>query len=75
MKKATIHYDAIAMVFIVLMLSIGLNVWQYWQTQDLMQKYVDAQWASQNDKANLVYTRTLLKQCDPEKYAELDVNP
>ena len=75
MKKATIHYDAIAMVFIVLMLSIGLNVWQYWQTQDLMQKYVDAQWVGQNDKANLVYTRTLLKQCDPEKYAELDVNP
>lgn len=75
MKKATIHYDAIAMVFIVLMLSIGLNVWQYWQTQGLMQKYVDAQWVGQNDKANLVYTRTLLKQCDPEKYAELDVNP
>lgn len=75
MKKATINYDAIAMVFIVLVLSIGLNVWQYWQSQDLMQKYVDAEWAGQNDKANLVYTRGLLKQCDPEKYAELDVNP
>ena len=73
MKKATINYDAIAMVFVVLALSLGLNVWQYWQTQDLMQKYVDEQWSGQNDKANLVYTRTLLKQCDPEKYAELDV--
>jgi len=73
LKKATINYDAIAMVFVVLALSLGLNVWQYWQTQDLMQKYVDAQWSGQNDKANLVYTRTLLKQCDPEKYAELDV--
>lgn len=63
MKQATIHYDAIAMALLVLLLSIGLNVWQYWQTRDLMQKYVDAQWAGQNDKANLVFTRDLLRAC------------
>lgn len=51
------------MALLVLLLSIGLNVWQYWQTRDLMQKYVDAQWAGQNDKANLVFTRDLLRAC------------
>lgn len=74
MKKVTIHYDAIAMVAVVLVISLGINVWQRHQFNELLAEHVDSQWQAQDVKANLVYTRGLLKSCDPVKYADLDVN-
>jgi hypothetical protein len=73
-KSVTIHYDAIALVAIVLVISFGMNIWQRLQFNDLLAEYVDSQWQSQDTSANLVYTRSLLKECDPVKYADLIVN-
>jgi hypothetical protein len=73
-KKLTVNYDAIALVAIALVVSLGMNVWQRQQFNDLLAEYVDSQWEAQNVKANMVYARTLLKECDPVKYADLDVN-
>ena len=74
MKKVTIHYDAIAVAAAVLTISLGMNAWQRYQFNDLLAEHVDSQWEAQNVKANLVYARSLLKVCDPVKYADLDVN-
>jgi hypothetical protein len=73
-KKLTVNYDAIAMIAIVLLVSFGMNVWQRYQFNDLLAEYVDSQWEAQDVKTNLVYARSLLKECDPIKYADLDVN-
>ena len=74
MKKVTIHYDAIAAVVVVLVVSLGMNIWQRHQFNELLAEHVDSQWEAQNVKANMVYARSLLKACDPAKYADLDVN-
>jgi hypothetical protein len=73
-KKVTIHYDAIAAVVVVLLVSLGMNAWQRHQFNELLAEHVDSQWEAQNVKANMVYARSLLKACDPVKYADLDVN-
>lgn len=73
-RKATINYDAIAMVIIVLVVSFGMNVWQRLQFNDLLAEHVDSEWKAQDVKVNMVYARRLLKECDPVKYADLDVN-
>lgn len=74
MKKVTVHYDAIALVAVVLAVSFGMNAWQRYQFNDLLAEYVDSQWEAQNVKSNLVYARSLLKACDPVKYADLDAS-
>jgi hypothetical protein len=75
MKKLTVHLDALAIIALVFLASVGMNVWQFQSNSELMQKYVDAEWELGNTRANAVYTRRLLKSCDPEKYDVLDVNP
>jgi hypothetical protein len=75
LKKLTINLDTVALIAILLALSMGMNAWQRYQFNDLMSEYLDGQWEAQDVKANLVFARTQLKQCDPVKYADLDVNP
>ena len=75
MKKLTLNMDAVLLIAVVLVISLGMNAWQHYQLNELMSEYVDARWQAQDFKANLVYARTQLKQCDPEKYADLDINP
>lgn len=75
MKKLTINLDAVVLAGVVLALSLGMNAWQRHQLNDVMSQYVDGQWEAQDDKANLVLARTLLKECDPVKYADLKAKP
>lgn len=75
MKKLSVNLDAATVFALVLVGSLGLNFWQYLHVRDLMQRYVDAEWELGDVKANVVYARTLLKSCDPDKYADLDVQP
>lgn len=74
MKQVTINLDAIAVITVVFMISVGLNLWQRHQFNDLLAEHVDSQWEAQDVKANLVYARRLLKECDPDRYADLDVD-
>jgi hypothetical protein len=74
-KKLSVNLDAVVLIALVFTGSLGLNAWQYLHVRELMQRYVDAEWELGNAKANVVYTRTLLKACDPDKYADLDVQP
>ena len=75
MKQLTVHIDAVVIIALVFLASLGMNVWQVLNSRELMQKYVDAEWELGNARTNVVYTRRLLKACDPDKYADLDVNP
>jgi len=75
MKQLTVHLDAVAIIALIFLALVGMNVWQFLDKKELMQKYIDAEWELGNNKANLVYTRRQLKACDPDKYADLDVNP
>ena len=74
MKQLTVHLDAVVIITLVFLASLGMNVWQVLNSRELMQKYVDAEWELGNTKANVVYARRLLKACDPVKYADLDLN-
>ncbi len=74
MRKVTVNMDAIAVVALALVISIGMNVWQRSQFNDLLTEYVDSQWQAQDVQVNLVHARRLLKECDPVKYADLDVD-
>jgi hypothetical protein len=73
--KLTVHLDAVAIIALIFLASVGMNVWQFLNNRELMQQYVDAEWKLGNTRANVVYARKLLKSCDPEKYADLDVRP
>lgn len=75
MKQLTVNLDAVAIIAFIFLASIGMNVWQFLESKELMQSYVDAKWELGNSKASLVYARRQLKACDPDKYADLDVNP
>ena len=75
MKQLTVHLDAAAIIALIFLASTGMNVWQFMDNKELMQKYVDAEWELGNTRANVVHARRQLKACDPDKYADLDVNP
>jgi len=75
MKQLTVHLDAVVIIALIFLASLGMNAWQFLNNRVLMQKYVDAEWELGNTRANVVYTRRMLKHCDPEKYDDLDVNP
>ena len=75
MKQLTVHLDAVAIVALIFLVSIGVNVWQFLDNKELMQKYVNVEWELGNIKSNLVYARRQLKACDPDKYADLDAKP
>ena len=75
MKQLTVHLDAVVIIALVFLTSVGINAWQIHNNRELMQKYVDADWELGNTRTNVVYTRRLLKACDPDKYADLDINP
>lgn len=73
--KLTVHLGAVVIIALIFLASLGMNAWQFLNSKKLMQKYADAEWELGNTRANVVYSRKLLKSCDPEKYADLDINP
>jgi|AP12_2_1047962.scaffolds.fasta_scaffold321495_1 hypothetical protein len=75
MKQLAVHLDAVVIIALIFIASLGMNVWQILNNREMMQKYADAEWELGNTRANAVYAQRLLKACDPEKYDELDVNP
>jgi hypothetical protein len=74
LKTLTINMDTVLLLGVTMALSLGMNAWQYFQASRILAEDLDLQTRAQDDRASLVYTRTLLKQCDPAKYADLDVN-
>ena len=75
MKQLTVHLDAVAIIALIFLASLGMNVWQFLNNRELIQKYVDAEWELGNTRANVAYTRRLLKACNPDKHDDLDVKP
>lgn len=75
MRKLTVNLDAVVVIGLMLVISLGMNAWQRVQFNDLLSQHVDVQWEAQDVKANLVLARTLLKGCDPVKYADLEAKP
>ena len=64
MKKLTVNLDAVVIILLVLVASLGMNAWQVHSNKELIQKYVDAEWKAGNYKADAAYARELLKHCD-----------
>jgi len=75
MKQLTVHLDAVAIIALVFLASLGMNVWQFLNNRELMQKYVDAEWELGNSRANVVYTRSLFNACNPDKYDDHEIKP
>jgi hypothetical protein len=75
MKQLTVHLDAVAIIALVFLASLGMNVWQFLNNRELMQKYVDAEWELGNSRANVVYTRSLFKACNPDKHDDHEIKP
>jgi hypothetical protein len=64
-KKLTINLDAVVIIILVLIASLGMNVWQIQSIKEVTQKYVDAKWELGNTEADAAYVRKLLENCDP----------
>jgi hypothetical protein len=62
-RKVTLNYDFIGVIIIVLIASVGYNIYQGFQYKELFTAYVDQTWSAQNTEANLVYTRKQLESC------------
>ena len=75
MKQLTVHLDAVAIIALVFLASLGMNVWQFLNNRELMQKYVDAEWELGNSRANVVYTRSLYKACSSDKHDDHEIKP
>ena len=72
MKHLTVHLDAMVIIALIFLASLGMNVWQFLNSSKLMQNYVDVEWELGNTRANMVHTRRLLRACDTDKYADLE---
>jgi hypothetical protein len=75
MKQLAVHLDAVAIIALVFLASVGMNAWQFLNNRELMQKYVDAEWELGNTRANVVYARKLLKACAPDGHDDLELKP
>lgn len=62
-RKITFHSDALMAVAIVFVLSFGFNLFQRYQYQDLLQKYVDTEWARQNLAVDLKEVKSHAENC------------
>ena len=75
MKQLAVHLDVMVIIALIFLASLGMHAWQFLDSRKLMQKYVDAEWERVNTRVNVVYTRGLLRACDPDKHNDLDVKP
>jgi hypothetical protein len=75
MKQLTVHLDAVVIIALIFLASLGMNLWQFLNSKELMQNYIDAKWELENTRATVVYARRMLKACDPGKYGDRDVKP
>ena len=71
MKRLTVNLDAVVIIALIFLITLGTNVWQFLNSRELMQKYVDAEWELGNARAEVVYVRRQLEACDPDKHADL----
>ncbi len=75
MKQLTVHLDAVVIIALIFLASLGMNAWQFLNNRELMQKYIDTEWELGNTRANAAYARRLLKTCDTGKHDDLDAGP
>jgi hypothetical protein len=62
-KKVTLNYDFVGVFIIVLVASVGYNIYQYFQYIELYTEHADLTWSAQDAEANVVYTRKQLEAC------------
>jgi len=65
MKKLTVNLDALVIVMLVLVASLGMNAWQLHNIREVMQKYVDAEWELGNIRASAAVDRGPTTDCNP----------
>lgn len=61
--KIQVSRDTVIAIALVLVVSFGFNLYQRFLYTELSQENLDLIWSTQNDKADLVYVRGLLKRC------------
>lgn len=61
--KIGLHTDAIAVIVLVFMLSLGMNLFQRYQYSDLLKEHADLQWQLQDVQINLSLTKHQLEKC------------
>lgn len=64
MKKFSIHFDALVVLFLVFMTSLGFNLFQRYQYSDLLQEHIRLQIDAQVTDFNLGFMKVDLKKCN-----------
>ena len=62
-KKFTLHLDAVIVIVLLFVVSLGFNWYQFKESQDLFQQNVDANWEIQDLKTNLMYLKSEYEKC------------
>ena len=66
-KKIGVHADAIVVFVVILLVSLGFNIYQRSQYRTLLKQYTDAKWQAQDMKVNWIYAKGLLKTCRQDR--------
>lgn len=62
-RKIAFHLDALVVVVLIFVVSFGFNLYQRYQYEDLLQKYVDIEWEKQNIAINLQEAKKRPENC------------
>ena len=71
MKKFSLHIDALAVLFLVFLTSLGFNIFQRYQYSDLLQEHIKLQINAQVTDFSLSFMKVDLEKCN-DTLAELD---
>jgi hypothetical protein len=63
-RKLEIHYDFVAMILACFALSLGFNLYQRYQYNDLLSQHTALQWAAQDLEINQVIYQRKLETCN-----------
>ena len=62
-KKVTIHLDALVVIVLLFLLSVGANLYLWRENMQLFKANVEVDWRAKDMEASWKYTQGLLKNC------------
>ncbi len=63
-RKLEVHYDFVAMALICFVFSVGFNIYQRYQYNDLLSQHTALQWEAQDLEINQKLNLRQLEKCN-----------
>lgn len=63
MRKFELHLDAVILIVVAFVLSLGFNFYQHYQYQDLLREHADLQMSTLGNDFNVTFMKASLKKC------------